>query len=322
VNEIIAGVAQPLQRVEAVLRKVAGEAPESLAQLVEQSLFPKGKRLRPVVVLLAAKAVGRLNKLSVQVAAAVELVHTASLIHDDVVDDAPVRRGHEAAHKRFGTRLAVLGGDYLLGRALQLAGQIRNMAMLDEVADLMAQMSEAETAELVIRHANQSALEEYLKVIEGKTAALFKASAALGALSSGATQPELQALREYGQHFGLAFQIIDDVLDFEGEPATLGKPVSADLSAGRWTLPVLLAKEKAEGELAAELEGLLESEAPDSEAVERLNELVRALGGVTAARNVAIEEGRLAKQALEVLEKSKPRRQLERLADWVVQRSY
>lgn len=315
-------VSKGLAQVEAQLEKVADQAPPPLTELVRGSLFPPGKRVRPLLALLSAKATGKLDDRAFRVAAAVELVHTASLIHDDIVDASPLRRGRPTAHKQHGARVAVLGGDYLIGQALLIAGSLRDLAMIDQVSELMAQMTEAEVAQFADHHQVDVAEQDYLDVIRGKTAALLSASCALGALAAQASVEEVNALKAYGYHLGMAFQITDDTLDFTSNPTRLGKPVGEDISEGKLTLPVLLALRATSKTRTKQLKALLASQKADTETLERIVALVNELGGAVAARQVAIEHCVRAQEALVDLADNKARAALLDIADWVGQRDY
>jgi geranylgeranyl pyrophosphate synthase len=315
-------VSKGLAQVEAQLQQVADQAPSPLSELVRGSLFPPGKRVRPVLVLLSAKATGELDERAVRVAAAVELVHTASLIHDDIVDASPLRRGRPTAHKQHGAKVAVLGGDYLIAQALMIAGSLRDLAMIDQVSELMVQMTEAEVAQFAEHHQVDVAEQDYLDVIRGKTAALLSASCALGALAGQASVEQVNALKDYGYHVGMAFQITDDTLDFTSDPTRLGKPVGEDISEGKLTLPVLLALRNRDKTKTRQLKALLASQVADTLTLERILALVKELGGAEAARQVASEHCARAQEAISALPRTKARAALFEVAGWVVERDH
>ncbi len=198
-----------------------------------------GKRLRPLLVLLSASALGDCSDAHIKFAAIVEFIHTATLLHDDVVDISSLRRGRPTANAEYGNAPSVLVGDFLYSRAFQLMVQVADLDILALMADTTNTIAEGEVLQLVRAGQAQTTQDQYLEVITRKTAILFAAACGGAATLSGAGQPVREALREFGLNLGIAFQMIDDVLDYEGDPATMGKNVGDDLTEGKATLPLI-----------------------------------------------------------------------------------
>jgi octaprenyl-diphosphate synthase len=212
-----------------------------IPQLAAHIVAAGGKRLRPLLTLAAAKLCGHRGQRHVALAACVEFIHTATLLHDDVVDESALRRGQASANALFGNKPSVLVGDFLFARAFQLMvsdGSLKVLAILSEAA---ATIAEGEVLQLATQNDTSSTEEQYLRVVEGKTAALFAAAARVGAVVADRPEPEEEALEAYGRNLGIAFQLVDDALDYSAEQERLGKTVGDDFREGKITLPVLLA---------------------------------------------------------------------------------
>jgi heptaprenyl diphosphate synthase len=241
-----AGTAAQLRRVESRLRAVASTPDQHLAELALHGIDAGGKRLRPVLVVSAAMAIGGdegVGDRVIDAAAAVELLHLASLFHDDVLDEAAVRRGHPSANALWGNHAAVLGGDVLLSHAYRVAADL-GAAELRRLAYTLAALCSGQVAESAARFDTARDLIHYDASIRGKTAALLATSCWLGASTAGAPPPFADALARYGTELGIAFQIVDDVLDLYGHGLQIGKPAGSDLRAGVFTLPVLMALQR------------------------------------------------------------------------------
>ena len=212
-----------------------------IPQLAAHIVAAGGKRLRPLLTLAAARMAGYRGMRHVALAACVEFIHTATLLHDDVVDESALRRGQASANALFGNKPSVLVGDFLFARAFQLMVQDGSLEVLRILSDAAATIAEGEVLQLVIQNDTGSTEEQYLTVIEGKTAALFAAATEVGAVVAGRPEAEQAALRTYGHNLGIAFQLVDDALDYSAEQERLGKTVGDDFREGKITLPVLLA---------------------------------------------------------------------------------
>jgi octaprenyl-diphosphate synthase len=212
-----------------------------IPQLAAHIVAAGGKRLRPLLTLAAARMAGYRGDRHVALAACVEFIHTATLLHDDVVDESALRRGQASANALFGNKPSVLVGDFLFARAFRLMVQDGSLEVLRILSDAAAVIAEGEVLQLVIQNDMSATEEQYLAVIEGKTAALFAAATEVGAVVAGRPAAEQAALRAYGHNLGVAFQLVDDALDYSAEQERLGKTVGDDFREGKITLPVLLA---------------------------------------------------------------------------------
>jgi octaprenyl-diphosphate synthase len=272
-----------------------------VAQISQYIIAAGGKRLRPALLLLMCGALGYRGHHRFSLAAVVELIHTATLLHDDVVDASTLRRGRATANQTFGNPASVLVGDFLHSRSFQMmveAGNMRAMEVLSEATNVIA---EGEVLQLMNMH--DASLDEagYLQVIRSKTAKLFEASARLGAILAESSPEIEEACATYGQALGTAFQIIDDVLDYDGDAAEMGKNLGDDLREGKSTLPLIVAMQRGTSEQAAIVRHAIEEGSTD-----RLDDvvvIVRTTGALEAARSAACAEARRAITAAEQLPK-------------------
>jgi geranylgeranyl pyrophosphate synthase len=311
-----ATVAGPLAEVEARLGKLAAGMPEQL-RAVTGGLLRAGKRLRPLVVLLAAGEGQSAEGAAVALATAVEEVHVASLIHDDVIDGAERRRGHVSAPAALGQRCAVLAGDYLAAAAYQQIMGADVAGAPDALIEAVVRMTLAEVQELATTGRLLSEA-EHLQIISGKTAALFEVSAYLGGLAADLPPDDLEGLRRYGAALGMAFQIRDDLLDLYGEAGDLGKPVRTDLAEGIYTLPVIAAAGALGGQAVRDRLEQLYAGAGNGHLAAEIATLARCLGGQAYASQ-RMEQ--YAQDAMAALPADLPgRSHLEALAHYAVHR--
>ena len=260
------------------------------------SVLEGGKRLRAVVCLLSGRLCGLDMAVADEAAAGVELIHSATLLHDDVVDDAPTRRTRPTANRVHGSAAAVLVGDFLYSRASQIFAELGNVRMLSRVADATNRLAEGEVLQLLSRRDPELDEEKYFAVIERKTANLFEVASASGAILSGMDSRE-EALSEYGRRLGRAFQIVDDCLDYEGEGLETGKEIGRDFAEGQITLPVILALLRADSGTRDRL--MAGWRAGENGAFDEALELTRKTGALAESRRRAEEEAALAVKALE-----------------------
>ncbi|MDE2402284.1 MAG: polyprenyl synthetase family protein [Burkholderiales bacterium] len=278
-----------------------------------------GKRARPVVLLLVARALGCDSTQQHELAAVVEFIHTSTLLHDDVVDESELRRGRKTANAVFGNAASVLVGDFLYSRSFQMMVSTGRMRVMEVLAEATNVIAEGEVLQLMNMHDPDLSVEDYLRVIEYKTAKLFEASARLGAVITDAPQDIEEACAAYGRALGTAFQLIDDLLDYEGTTAELGKNIGDDLREGKPTLPLLVAMQR-----GTEAERELIRHAIIHGEVERMGEIVeivKATGALQATREAAQAQARLAQGHLDALEPSSYRDALLELALDSVSRS-
>ena len=314
-------LAGDLGRVNATIReRMASEhaprIPEVTAHLVEAG----GKRLRPMLTLAAARLCGYEGDHHVRLAATVEFIHTATLLHDDVVDESQRRRGRPTANLLWDNKSSVLVGDYLFSRSFQLMVETGSLRVLDILSNAAATIAEGEVLQLTA--AQNLATDEavYLKVIRGKTAALFSAATEVGGVIAAAPEPAVRALHGYGDALGIAFQIVDDVLDYGGVSQTIGKNTGDDFREGKLTLPVIRAVARADAEERAFWERTIEKGRQEEGDLERAMAILARHGTLESTRATALDWAGKAKAALAELPRHPIRGMLDDLADYVVER--
>lgn len=312
-------MAEGMARVDEVIRSRLASDVALIEQISHYIIGAGGKRIRPRLVLLFAEALGHQGPEPSELAAIVEFIHTATLLHDDVVDESSLRRGRATANAMFGNAASVLVGDFLYSRAFQMMVSLDRMRVLEVLADATNVIAEGEVLQLMNMHDPDLAVADYLRVIRYKTAKLFEASARLGAVIANAPREIEDACADYGRALGTAFQLVDDLLDYEGDPQALGKNVGDDLREGKPTLPLLIAMERGTAQ-----ERELIRHAIEHGEVERLGEIVaivRRTGALQATRDAARVEAQHASDRLFVLPLSKAREALLELSARSVERS-
>jgi octaprenyl-diphosphate synthase len=237
---LLALVEEDMSHVNRIILDRARSNVELIPELARHLIDSGGKRLRPMLTLATAKLCGYGGDGHVRLAASVEFMHTATLLHDDVVDESDVRRGKTAARLLWGNEASVLVGDFLLGQAFKIMVDVGSLGALRILSDAAAVIAEGEVMQLITAKNTETTEDDYLAVIAAKTAALFAAAAEVGAVIAGRPKSEAAGLRSYGRNLGIAFQLVDDALDYSGEQATLGKSVGDDFREGKLTLPVVL----------------------------------------------------------------------------------
>ena len=313
-------IGDDMAAVDRVLRESLASDVVMIREVASYIIAGGGKRLRPALLLLAARACGYEGRDHHTLAAAIEMIHTATLLHDDVVDESKLRRGKETANARFGNPASVLVGDFLYSRTFQLMVGVNRMRVLAIVADATNLIAEGEVLQLL--HTGDAALDErgYFDVIERKTAKLFEAAGRVGAVLGDASEAAENALARYSLHVGTAFQIMDDVLDYSGDAAAIGKNLGDDLGEGKMTLPLIRAlavgtRDEADVIRHAVSGGGLTDFAPVVEALHRT-------GALDYARERAYAESDAAMRCLDALPPSPAARGLQRLAAFAARRSY
>jgi octaprenyl-diphosphate synthase len=306
--------------VDRVIRARLHSEVALVRQVSEYIVHSGGKRLRPALVVLTAKALGYQGQAHHEMAAVVEFIHTATLLHDDVVDASDLRRGRETANALFGNAASVLVGDFLYSRAFQMMVAQHNMRVMEVLSEATNIIAEGEVLQLM--NCNDPDIDEaaYLQVIRYKTAKLFEAAGRLGAIVNGAERALEDALGAYGMHLGTAFQIIDDVLDYSGETDVIGKNVGDDLSEGKPTLPLLFAmKHGTPEEVALIRTAIMQG---DSTHFQRILEIVRRTGALEHAYQQARAEADLANAAIAFLPDSQYKDALLELPAFAVSREF
>jgi octaprenyl-diphosphate synthase len=314
----LALIAEDMLGVDAVIEQRLSSEVVLIGQISRYIVAAGGKRLRPALLLLMCGALGYKGEQRLNLAAVVEFIHTATLLHDDVVDESTLRRGRETANEAFGNPASVLVGDFLYSRAFQMmvdAGDMRIMRTLSEATNVIA---EGEVQQLMNMHDASLSEEDYVRVIRSKTAKLFEASARLAALLSQ-SPPEVEAAcADYGQALGTAFQVIDDVLDYDGDVAEMGKNLGDDLREGKVTLPLIIAMQRGTEQERQTLQQAIET--GGTEKMAEIVAIVQRTGALDATRASAAVQAQRAVDALSVLPDTPYREALLKLASQLLGR--
>jgi len=312
--------AADMQAVDALIRRRLTSDVVLINQIAEHIILAGGKRLRPMLVVLAGQAAGRAGQAHHQLAAIIEFIHTSSLIHDDVVDESDLRRGRRTANAVWGNAASVLAGDFLYSRSFQLMVGLDSMEVMRVMADATNKIAEGEVLQLL--HVRNPDIDEaaYLDVIDRKTSVLFAAGARLGGLLSGADAKTQQALHDYGIQLGYAFQIADDVLDYSGDVKALGKQVGDDLAEGKLTLPLIHAMTHADAATRARLRAIISE--GDGDALPEVLAAIAVVGSLEYSRQRARSYAAAAQDALAGLPDNPATRALHALARHAAERGY
>jgi octaprenyl-diphosphate synthase len=315
---VLSLVADDMREVDAVIARRLDSGVPLVGDVSRYIISAGGKRLRPALLLLICGALGYTGAQRFNLAAVVEFIHTATLLHDDVVDESTLRRGRATANESFGNPASVLVGDFLYSRAFKMmldAGQMRIMEILADATNVIA---EGEVLQLMNMH--DASLDEaaYLRVIRSKTAKLFEASARLGAVLAGADAGVEQACADYGQALGTAFQVIDDVLDYDGNAGEMGKNLGDDLREGKATLPLIAAMERGSAQQRDLIRKAIETGGVDE--LDHIIAIVKLTGALDVTRDAAAAEARRAIQAAQQLPDNPYTRGLLQLAAQLLQR--
>ena len=313
-------IAADMQAVDAVVRSRLHSEVALIRQVAEYIIGGGGKRLRPALLILSAGAFGYKGGHHHELAAVIEFIHTATLLHDDVVDESSLRRGRPTANSLFGNAASVLVGDFVYSRAFQMMVEVDNMRVLEVLADATNMIAEGEVLQLMNCHNPDIDEQGYVQVIRYKTAKLFEAATRLGAILGNASREAEDAMATYGMHLGTAFQLIDDVLDYSGDHAVIGKNLGDDLAEGKPTLPLIYAIKHGAPDQAARIRAAIEHGGLDE--LTSVLDAIRQTGALDYAREQARAESRAACDALAHLPDSKYRDYLLQLADFAVTRTY
>jgi len=313
-------IADDLRAVDVVIQGRLQSEVALIRNIADYIIGGGGKRLRPALLILASGACGYRGRRHHELAAVIEFIHTATLLHDDVVDESGLRRGQPTANALFGNAAAVLVGDFVYSRAFQMMVEVENMRVLQVLADATNVIAEGEVLQLMSCHNPDVDEEGYLRVIRCKTAKLFEAATRLGAILGGAEPAAEESMAAYGAHLGIAFQLIDDVLDYSGDHAVIGKNVGDDLAEGKATLPLIHAmKHGTPGQAGLVRHAIASGGLTELGAV---IEAIRDSGALDYARAQARAESRIACSALDALPHSAYRDYLLQLADFAVTRTF
>jgi octaprenyl-diphosphate synthase len=319
-ERVAALVGDDLAAVESEIRRELNSPVALIQEMGGYIAGAGGKRLRPILLLLAARLAGYRGPRAVRLACVVEMLHTATLIHDDVVDQAPLRRGRPSANAQWGDDASVLVGDHLYSKSFAMLVLDNDRAIMETLARATVSMTEAEVFQLQLKRSGMTAEPDYVRIITQKTASFISACCRIGALLGGSPPAQTEALTRYGLDIGVAFQISDDSLDFVADQERLGKAVGADLREGKRTLPLIAMLERVRATEAERVRALLRRRALAPAEIEEIRRLVLEHDGVEYARTRAHTYAQAAKRDLDVFPPSEERETLVLVADFVVDR--
>ena len=304
---------------EFIISQLKSQIP-MIKQIIEYVLTCGGKRIRPLILLLSARIFSKQNDQSIALAAVIELVHTATLLHDDVVDGSTLRRGHQTANLIWGNDASILVGDFLYSRAFQIMVGLQHPAILNIFAHATHYVSEGEIMQLENRHNPDTTEAFYFDIIHRKTAALFEMAAQLGAMISTENDLHIRALQDYGLHLGLAYQLIDDALDYSQPAEQTGKNIGQDIAEGKATLPLIYAIQKSKGADLKLLRNAIEK--GSNKKLSDILGIIESTEAIKYTADTAKTHAQKAKAALSIMSASPYRQALEDLSDFVVNRNY
>jgi octaprenyl-diphosphate synthase len=309
-----------MARVNELILSKAGSDVEMIPEVANHLISSGGKRLRPMITLAAARMFGYHGDGHVKLATSVEFMHTATLLHDDVVDESDLRRGKRTARMIWGNQASVLVGDFLLGQAFKMMVDVGSLDALDVLATSASVIAEGEVMQLAAAKNLETTEDEYLAVIKAKTAALFSAAAEVGPIIASASRTDRQALRSYGLNLGLAFQLVDDALDYGGNAKDLGKNTGDDFREGKITLPVVLTYRRGTPEERLFWKEALENGANDDKGLEKAKGLMTRYGALSDTIQRARHFGGIARDALAPLDRSPQKDALLEVIDFCISR--
>ena len=296
---LLSSIKRPIQEELQLFEKTFVESLQSdnslLLSVNEHIRQGNGKQLRPILVLLCAKICGKISQQTIESAVALELLHTASLIHDDVVDDTFERRGRKSVHAQWNNKIAVLSGDYMLSNALHYATRTKNIRVLELISNVGLQLSDGELLQLINTEQSKIREEDYFNIIRKKTALLFSTCTEIGALSVGAASDVQEHLRNYGEYLGICFQLKDDIFDYY-EDTNIGKPTGNDIRDGKITLPLIYALQNTSGKERDEIFATIQRKNFSAENVHRILRFAHENGGIAYAKE---QMERYKKKAIE-----------------------
>ena len=311
-------IAQDMSEVDRIIHDRLSSGVPLVGQVSQYIIAAGGKRLRPALLLLMAKAIGFEGPQRHPMAAVVEFIHTATLLHDDVVDESTLRRGRPTANQSFGNPASVLVGDFLYSRAFQMMVESGRMRVMEVLAEATNVIAEGEVLQLMNTHDASLSEDDYLLVIRSKTAKLFEASARLAPILAQSDSAIEQACATYGQALGTAFQVVDDLLDYAGDSTDFGKNLGDDLREGKTTLPLILAMQNGSPEQSQTIRNAIET--GDLQALQQIVTIVRSTGALEATQAAAAAEAQRAMAALSALPPSPYREALHQLAAQLLNR--
>lgn len=323
INDISKLISKELLYLDDLFKELMKSKVDLINQLCQFILNQKKKKIRPILTLLSSKICNNINETSYRSAMLIELLHTATLIHDDVVDNATSRRGFASLNTVWDNKIAILIGDYFLAEGLMLSITKQDYTSLGIIANVVKRMSESELLQIQTQNSKTIVIDEqlYFRIISDKTASLISASCEIGAMSSTTDKNKIASLRDYGEYLGISFQIQDDLLDYLGEQDVLGKPVGMDIREKKITLPLIYALNNSKTEDRDIILEYLENDLQDNE-IQQIINFVNNSNGIEYAMSKADEFVVKAKKCLEIFPDSESKKSLLQLVDFVVQRDY
>lgn len=320
VDHLVALTRADMERVNRLILSKTGSDVAMIPEVAKHLIDSGGKRLRPMLTLACAQMCGYMGEHHITLAAAVEFMHTATLLHDDVVDESDMRRGKQAARMVWGNQASVLVGDFLLGQAFRMMVDAGSIEALDVLSHASTVIAEGEVMQLAAAQSMETSEDDYLTIVRSKTAALFAAAAEVGPILADAPQAHRVALREFADSLGIAFQLVDDALDYGGTRAALGKNVGDDFHEGKITLPVLLAYKRGNEAERAFWRDAMESDAADEVALRHATQLLTQHNAIADTVERARAYGSKAKTSLAALPASNMRDALDDVVDFCISR--
>jgi octaprenyl-diphosphate synthase len=320
-HRILSLVKDDLLEIEVALEQNLKPHLYLVSQIAGHILFSGGKRLRPLLMVLSARLCGYDGNYEKTFSTIFEYLHAATLLHDDLVDEATLRRGKPVAHSIWGNAIAVLVGDFLLARSLSIAAETKRPDVIKVVAEITENMSQGEIHQLMKKGCIDLTETEYMEIIERKTAVLFQGTCRVGALISGVSKEKEDAIAGYGFNIGIAFQMVDDLLDYSQNTPALGKKVGADLKEGKLTLPVIYSLKSADATDRIQMEKIIRNKDFSMEDFETLIAIMKKYGGQTYTEKVAQKYVKNAKNALEIFKNSTTKEILLTIADYTLVRN-
>jgi octaprenyl-diphosphate synthase len=319
-QEILVQVKDDLAAIEVALEQNLNPYLDLISKVAHHILFPGGKRLRPLLMVLSARLCGYKGDYDKTFSTVFEYLHAASLLHDDLIDDAATRRGKPVAHSIWGNSAAILVGDFLLARSGSISAKTGNMKVIRTLAKITENMSQGEIHQLMRKGELDISEEEYMEVIRRKTAVLFQGACRISAIITDAPNEKEKALSDYGHNLGLAFQMADDLLDYTSDTKILGKEVGADLKEGKLTLPVIYSLKAADMKDRSRMEKIIKNKYFSVNDFKTLVELLKKYKGISYTQKMAKEHIAKAKKALSIFEPSETKEILIKIADYALNR--
>ena len=319
-QKIYSNIKADLADIEKELSENLNPLLDLVSKTASHILFSGGKRLRPILTVLSARLCGYSDHFAKKISTVFEYLHAATLLHDDLVDGATVRRGSPVAHSIWGNSTAVLVGDFLLARALSIASETGRPKVIKIISQITENMSQGEIHQLMRKGNIDLSESEYLEIITRKTAVLIQGSCRVGAILAKASEKDEKAISDYGFNLGLAFQMADDLLDYTANPVSLGKEIGADLKEGKLTLPVIRALGVANPKDQSQMKAIIRNEQFSAEEFRILVDMLNQYDGIQYTRKLAVEKIDAAKAALSVFQPTEIRNLLNDIADYALER--